>query len=95
MILVWPLLLLIAAILAWNGRGKPGGQGGRWFLVWSLAGLLMSFSLITGFSIGLLILPVAAATLIWAALRSPHLREASGFMAGLGATALLIAALSA
>jgi hypothetical protein len=55
----------------------------------------MSFSLVTGFSIGLFILPVAAGTLIWDAIRSPHVREASGFVAGLGATALLIAAVTA
>jgi hypothetical protein len=55
----------------------------------------MGFSLVTGFSIGLFILPVAAGTLIWDSLRSPHLREASGFAAGLGATALLIAAVTA
>jgi hypothetical protein len=55
----------------------------------------MSFSLITGLSIGLLILPFAAGMLIWTTLRSPHLREAAGFLAGLAATAVLIAALNA
>jgi len=55
----------------------------------------MSFSLITGLSIGLLILPFAAAMLIWTTLRAPHPREASGFFAGIGATVVLIAALNA
>jgi hypothetical protein len=50
----------------------------------------MSFSLVTGFSIGLLLLPFAAAALIWVATRSPHLVEASGFVLGIAATALLI-----
>jgi hypothetical protein len=95
MILAWPLLVLIAAALAWSRHGEPGSRGSRWFLAWSLAGFLMSFSLVTGFSIGLFILPVAAGTLIWDAIRSPHVREASGFVAGLGATALLIAAVTA
>jgi hypothetical protein len=95
LILAWPLLVLIAAVLGWSRRGEPGGRGWRWFLAWSLAGFLMSFSLITGLSIGLLILPFAAGTLIWAALRSPHTREASGFLAGIAATAVLIAALNA
>ncbi len=95
MILAWPLLVFIAAALAWRRHGEPGGRGWRWFLAWSLAGFLMSFSLVTGFSIGLFILPVAAGTLMWDALRSPHLREASGFVAWLGATALLIAAVTA
>jgi hypothetical protein len=39
-----------------------------------------------------IVLPVAGVALIWAALRSPHLREASGFTAGIGATALFVAA---
>jgi hypothetical protein len=93
-ILAWPLLLLVAAGVAWTRRGETGGHGRRWFLAWSLAGFLMSFSFVTGFSIGVFVLPVAAATLIWAALRSPHLREGSGFLAGLGMTTLLVAALA-
>jgi hypothetical protein len=55
----------------------------------------MTFSFVTGFSIGLFILPIAAGALIWVALRSPHLREASGFAAGIAATALLVAAVTA
>jgi hypothetical protein len=94
-ILAWPLLVLVAAALAWRRHGKPGGRGWWWFLAWSLAGFLMTFSFVTGFSIGLFILPVAAGALIWVALRSPHLREASGFAAGVGATALLVAAVAA
>jgi hypothetical protein len=87
--------VLIAGVLGWSRRGQPGGQGWYWFLAWSVAGFLMSFSLITGFSIGLLILPFAAAMLIWTTLRSPHPREASGFFVGIAATAVLIAALNA
>jgi hypothetical protein len=66
-----------------------------WFLAWTAAGFLTSFSLITGLSIGLLVLPIAAAILIWVARRSPHLLEASGLAAGIGATALLVAILNA
>jgi hypothetical protein len=94
-ILAWPLLVLVAAGLAWRRHGRPGGRGWWWFLAWCLAGLLMTFSFVTGFSIGLFLLPFAAAALIWVALHSPHLREASGFVAGIGATALLVAALTA
>jgi hypothetical protein len=90
MILAWPLLVVAAAVLAWRHRGAPGGHGGPWFAAWLLAGFLMSFSLVTGFSIGLLMLPVAAAALISVATRSPHLVEASGFVLGIAATALLI-----
>jgi hypothetical protein len=94
-ILAWPLLVLVAAALAWRRHGDPGGRGWWWFLAWSLAGFLMTFSFVTGLSIGLFVLPLAAAALIWVALRSPHLREASGFAAGIGATAILVAALTA
>jgi hypothetical protein len=55
----------------------------------------MTFSFVTGFSNGLFILPVAAGALIRVALRSPHLREASGFVAGIAGTALLVAAVTA
>jgi hypothetical protein len=94
-ILAWPLLVLVAAALAWRRHDTPGGRGWWWFVAWSLAGFLMTFSFVTGFSIGLFILPVAAGALIWVALRSPHLREASGFVAGIAATALLVAGVTA
>jgi hypothetical protein len=93
-ILAWPLLVIVAAALAWRRHGELGGRGWWWFLAWSLAGFLMTFSFATGFSIGLFVLPVAAVALIWVALRSPHLREASGFVAGIAATALLVAAVT-
>ena len=93
MILAWPLLVVIAASLAWKRRDQIGGRGWLWFLAWAVAGFLMSFSLITGFSVGLFILPPAAAALLWVATRAPHAREATGFAAGIGVTALLIAAL--
>jgi hypothetical protein len=54
----------------------------------------MSFSLVSGFSIGL-ILPFAAVALFWAAWRSPHLLEAAGFLAGIVPTAALVVAVSA
>jgi hypothetical protein len=95
MILAWPLLLVAATALGWRHRKEAGGRGWRWSLAWIVPGFLMSFSLVTGFSIGLLILPVAAAALIWVARRSPHLPEAFGFIAGVGTTAALVAALNA
>jgi hypothetical protein len=49
-----------------------------------------SFSLVTGFSIGLLLLPFAALVLLWAAWRSPHLLEALGFVGGIPVTAALL-----
>jgi len=85
--------MALAVTLVWRRRNEVGGQGPWWFLVWIAAGFLVSFSLITGLSIGLFILPIAAAVLIWAARRAPHLPEALGFVAGIVATALLVAVL--
>ena len=94
MILAWPLLLLTAGVLCWRRRYLTGERGFVWFLVWTAAGFLMSFSLVTGFSIGLLIVPFAAALLLWVARRAPHLPETAGFAVGIALTALLIVALN-
>ena len=94
MILVWPPLVAFAIALMWRRRNEVGGRGPAWFLVWIVAGFLMSLSLITGFSIGLFVLPLAGVVLIWAARRAPHLPEALGFLAGIGATALLVVAIN-
>jgi len=100
MILAWPLLIIVAGILVWRhrggagGRADAGGQGVSWFLAWLMAGFLMSFSFVTGLSIGLVILPLAAAVLIWVARRSPRLPEASGFLVGIAATAAIVVFLS-
>jgi hypothetical protein len=94
-ILAWPLLLLTAGVLCWRRRHLAGERGWFWFVVWTLAGFLMSFSLITGFSIGLLIVPFAGALLLWVARRAPHLPETAGFAVGIVLTAVLIVALNA
>jgi len=95
LILAWPLLLALAVTLMWRYRNEAGGRGPRWFLVWIAAGFLMSFSLVTGFSIGMFVLPLAGVVLILAARRAPHPPEALGFVGGIGATALLVAAIAA
>ena len=77
-----------------SGVHLTGERGFVWFLVWTAAGFLMSFSLVTGFSIGLLIVPFAAALLLWVARRAPHLPETAGFAVGIALTALLIVALN-
>jgi len=93
--LAWPLLIAFATTLMWRHRKDVGGRGPRWLLVWIAAGFLMSFSLVTGFSIGLFILPVAGAVLLWAARRAPHVPEAVGFLGGIGVTAVVVAAIAA
>jgi hypothetical protein len=72
----------------------PGGRGWGWFAFWGLAGATVSFSFLTGFSIGLFVLPAALALLVVAARRSPHLPEAIGFAAGVGAVLLAVAFLN-
>jgi hypothetical protein len=89
-IILYPLLLISAALLAWRSRMRRGGRGPAWFAGWALAGFLFSFSLITGLSIGLFILPLAAFALLLVARNSPHLLEAAGFLVGVAATAVLV-----
>ena len=98
MILAWLVLILLASVLVWQRHGEVGRPRGRarglLFVVWVVAGFLTSFSLATGLSIGLLILPFAALVLLWVARRAPRYPEASGFVVGIGMTALLIASLN-
>lgn len=98
MIVAWLLLIVLAVVLVWQRRGQvPRPQGGAraaWFLAWVVAGLLTSVSLATGLSIGVLILPFAAVSLLWVARRAPHVPEASGFLLGIAVTALLVASLA-
>jgi hypothetical protein len=95
MLLVYPLAIVAAAVLAWQRRGRAGGRGPQWFLAWTAAGFLLAFSAVTGLSIGIFIAPFAAAVLLWVAVRSPHAREASGLAAGIAAAAVLVAILAA
>lgn len=95
MILAWPSLVVAAALVLGNRRPTTSGRGWRWSLAWTGAGFLWSFSLLTGFSIGLLLLPVAAAVLLWVAWRSPQLVEALGLVGGLAVTGAVVAALQA
>jgi hypothetical protein len=95
MALLYPVLLVLALDVARRSRFRSGGIGLHWFSFWGLAGFLISFSFITGLSIGLFILPLAAAVLLAAARLSPHIVEATGFLLGIAGTALLVVALSA
>jgi hypothetical protein len=92
-IVLYPVLLICAAALALSRRDSPTGFGWNWFGAWTAAGALFVFSLLTGFSIGLLLLPAAAAVLIWTSVKAPHSPEALGFLVGTGLVILLVAAL--
>jgi hypothetical protein len=95
MALLYPILLATAGVLAWRSRARRSGRGALWFAGWALAGFLMSFSFITGLSIGLFIHPVGALVLLAVARVSPHPAEASGFLAGVAATGLLVLVIQA
>ena len=91
MIVLYPILLACAIAIVLI-RTRAGGRGWLGFAAWTGAGAFLTFSFLTGLSIGLLLLPLAAAALLATALAAPHLAESSGFVAGAGATALVVAA---
>jgi len=91
MILLYPIVLIAAGYLMWRERRGPRVTGVAGFAVWVAAGALFFFSLLTGFSIGLFILPAAAGAMILAAVCAPGPREATGFFAGVGLICLVVA----
>jgi hypothetical protein len=95
MIFIFPVLL-IAAVLVALRRADRGSNAThpRWFLAWTLAGAGLTFSFLTGLSIGLFVLPFAAA-ILWLVLRTaPIVPDALGFVAGIGVVLLLVAFLN-
>jgi len=98
MIVVFPLLVIAATVIALRsaerGFGSAGTPHWRWFVAWSVAGAALTFSFLTGLSIGLFVLPLAAVLLLWVARRAPHLPDALGFVAGIAVLLLLVAFLN-
>lgn len=93
MILLYPILLLLALALVLT-RDRDGGRGWIWFAAWCVAGGAFTFSFLTGLSIGLLVLPLAAAALVSVSVLAPHLAESVGFVAGGGLVLLVVAAIN-
>jgi hypothetical protein len=87
-ILVFPVALVACAIVLLRARGRTDGRGWRWFGAWVVTGAGLTLSFLTGFSIGLLLLPFA---LVLVTRLSPRLPEAAGFVSGIGVTLLVIA----
>jgi hypothetical protein len=87
MILLYPLALAAAAVVMRRTTGSR--RGAMWFGWWTAAGALFTFSLLTGFSVGLFVLPLAVALLLWVARRAPG-REAIGFFEGIGLVLILV-----
>jgi hypothetical protein len=89
MIALYPMVLAAAFVVMRRARdANSAGEGARWFGWWTVAGALFTFSFLTGFSIGLFILPFAAMSVISAARRAPG-AEAVGFLAGAGLVLLI------
>jgi len=83
MIVLYPIVFVAALVIA--GRRAQAMRGGwHWFGNWAVAGALLTFSFLTGFSIGLVVLPVAAAVVLWVASRTPGATDPAGFFAGMG-----------
>ena len=93
MIGIYPLLVIWAAVLI---RRTNAGHRAGWlgFAAWSAAGALFTFSLLTGFSIGLFLLPLVAAGLYLAVRAAPDFRASFGFMAGIGLILLVLASIN-
>jgi multisubunit Na+/H+ antiporter MnhB subunit len=91
-ILLYPLLLVGAAMVMHRARSAGvGHRGWPWAALWALAGALFMFSLLTGFSIGLFLLPVVTVAVFWLAANAPG-GEVAGFAAG--ALAVLVVVLA-
>jgi hypothetical protein len=90
MILV-PIALLVCAVVFWRARERTEGRGPAWFGAWTVTGAALTFCFLTGFSIGLLLLPLALVLLAFVVRRSPQLPEAAGLVAGIGVTLLAVA----
>ena len=93
MIAIYPLLLVCAAVLV--GRRSGSGDASRGgFGAWVVAGAVFAFSLLTGLSIGLFLLPLVIAAVYLAVRRAPELRASVGFVGGIGVTVLGLAAVN-
>ncbi len=91
MILLWPLVLVGAAVLVWKSRQRDVGTRGRtWFGAWALAGALFMFSFLTGLSIGVFLFPAVAFAVLWLAVNAPYGRELAGFPVGIAAVLLAL-----
>jgi hypothetical protein len=94
MILVYPLLLLVALVVVRRRRGSGRDAWGG-FAAWAAAGAAFTFSLVTGLSIGLLLLPLVVLTIAWAIRRAPDFLSMLGFLGGAGVILLVTAGLHA
>jgi hypothetical protein len=69
-------------------RGLGARRGWLWFNAWVAAGALFLFSVVTGFSIALVLFPASVIAIFWLAVNAPYWREVAGFP--LGAVLVLV-----
>ncbi len=91
-ILIYPLLLICSAVLIWRTKARRSA-GWSGFAAWCVAGALFVFSLLTGLSIGLFLLPLVVAALYLAVRSAPDFRASLGFVAGIGVILLVVASI--
>jgi hypothetical protein len=65
-------------------RGLGARRGWLWFNAWVAAGALSLFSMLTGFSIALVLFPASVIAIFWLAVNAPYWREVAGFPLGAG-----------
>ena len=92
MIAIYPLLVIWAAVLIWRTKGSRNA-GWPGFAAWYAAGALFTFSLLTGLSIGLFLLPLVIAALYLTVRSAPDFRDSLGFLAGTGLILLVVASI--
>jgi hypothetical protein len=80
-----------ASVRGYSPVEVPRWRRWRGFVAWALAGGLLFFSSLTGFSIGLFVLPFALLGVLLVARYSSRWPEAIGVAAGIGAVCLLVA----
>jgi cytochrome bd-type quinol oxidase subunit 2 len=80
MILLFPLVLVGVVFVCRSSGARR--EGWRWFWAWACFGASFVFALLTGFSIGLFLLPVVAVVGVAVARRASGWREALGAVAG-------------
>ncbi|CAN5821797.1 hypothetical protein BH20ACT7_BH20ACT7_04380 [soil metagenome] len=94
------LLLLVALAVAVTAlataRRDPADAAGGWpwFAGWTGAGALLSFSVVTGFTIGMFLVPLVLAALWTVARRARLWPEGLGLIAGVAATCLVVVLLN-
>jgi hypothetical protein len=89
-ILAYPALLISTFVLMRTWTPRVAGTGGRGFALWTIAGALLAFSLLTGLSVGLLWLPLVVVALGIAVRSAPEVRASLGFLVGAGVVALAL-----